>query len=127
MKAKEKSRAKKKKARVAADTAEALARRDLSKMVLHAYENEYADRTALWEQVERKAQGTIAVAGIMLAGGFAFAAHFDASVSPMLLFLFIAILVALWFSIWQCVKALKITTADVPPSADDVRQLADSG
>ena len=124
-KAKEKSKVKKKKARVAADTAEAWARRDLSKMVLQAYENEYADKTSLWEQIERKAQGTIAIAGIMLAGGLVFASQLGASVGSIQAFLFVAVVVTLLFSIWQCVKALKLATIDVPPKADDVRQLAD--
>ena len=125
VKAKEKSKVKKKKARAAAETAEALARRDLSKMVLRAYENEYADQTSLWEQIERKAQGTIAIAGIMLAGGLAFASQLGASVGSLQAFLFVGLVVTLFFGIWQCVKALKVTTLDVPPKADDVRQLAD--
>ena len=125
VKATEKSKVKKKKARAAAETADALARRDLSKMVLRAYENEYADQTSLWEQIERKAQGTIAIAGIMLAGGLAFASQLGASVGSLQAFLFVGLVVTLFFGIWQCVKALKVTTLDVPPKADDVRQLAD--
>lgn len=125
MKAKEKSKARKKKDQIAADTAEALARRDLSKMVLQAYENEYAVKTSLWEQIERKAQGTIAIAGIMLAGGFAFARQLDVSVGSLQKFLLVGIIVILLFGIWQCVKALKVTTIDVPPTADEIRQLGD--
>lgn len=125
MRAKEKSKAKKRKKRVAVDTAEVLARSDLSKMVLHAYENEYADKTSLWDQIERKAQGTIAIAAIMLAGGFVFARQLDASVGSLYKLLLVGVIVTLLFSIWQGVKALKVTTTDVPPTADDVRQLGD--
>lgn len=125
LKAKEKSKAKKKKTQVAADTAEALARRDLSKMVLHAYETEYADKTSLWEQIERKAQGTLVIAGIMLAGGLAFVSQLGASVGSLQTFLFVGVVVTLLFGIWQCVKALKVTSIEVPPKADDIRHLAD--
>ena len=125
VKAKAKSKAKKNKTQVAAYTAEALARRDLSKMVLQAYENEYTDKTSLWEQIERKAQGSIAIAGIMLAGGLAFASQLGASVGSLQTFLLVGVVVTLLFSIWQCVKALKVKTIEVPPTADDVRQLAD--
>lgn len=125
MKAKGKSKAKKKKDQFAADTAEALARSDLSKMVLQAYENEYAVKTSLWEQIERKAQGSIAIAGIMLAGGFAFARQLDASIGALQKFLLVGIIVTLLFAIWQCVKALKVTVIDVPPTADEIRQLGD--
>ena len=125
MKAKGKSKARKKKDQIAADTAEALARSDLSKMVLRAYENEYAVKTSLWEQIERKGQGTIAIAGIMLAGGFAFARQLDVSIGLLQKFLFVGIVVTLLFAIWQCVKALKVTMIEVPPTADEIRQLGD--
>lgn len=125
LKAKEKSKGKKNKAQIAADTVEDFARSDLSKIVLHAYENEYADKTSLWEQIERKAQGTIAIAAIMLAACLAFAPQSDASAGSLQLILFAGALATLLFSIWLGVKSLRVETSDVPPRADDVRQLAD--
>ena len=125
LKVKEKSKGKKKKARRVADSAEDLARSDLSKIVLHTYENEYADKTSLWEQVERKAQASIGIAAIMLAACVAAAPQFDASVNSVQMVLFAGLLATLLYSIWLGLKALKIETTEIPPRADDVRQLAD--
>ena len=122
-KAKKNTKAIKKLARIEANAAESTARSDLSKMILQAYENEYADKTSLWGQIERKAQGTIVIAAIMLAGGFAFARQLDTSVGLPQKLLLLGVIAALVFSIWQCVKALKVSTVNAPPTADDVRQI----
>jgi hypothetical protein len=107
---------------VSLDDAEIQAERELSTMALDAYRYEYADSLSLWEGLERKAQGTTAIAGIMLAAGFAFARQLDANVGALPRLLLIGVVLTLLFSIWQSVRALTITRVEPRPSADAISQ-----
>ena len=121
--AKNKSKAKKTKARLVADAAEVSARCDLSKTLLQAYENEYADRTSFLENIERKARAVMVIAGVMLAAGLVFVGQLDASISSAQQWLLVGVIATLMFTLWQCARALKTINEDTPPTADFVRQL----
>lgn len=95
---------------------------DLLKLALQAHGEAYKDLTQSWRGVETKAQGTAAVAGVFLAGAFAFARELPQNVRPeasrlligTVLLLILSAIIALW--------SQRIQQMPYPPSSVSVHQ-----
>jgi hypothetical protein len=98
-------------------------RRLLLEATLRAYEQEFAHLSAVWKDLDAKAQGTVAVAGIFVAATMAFARDpNDQGVAfTGILALTVALLVA---SVLLAVRAARIERVDAPPQGAQVASLA---
>jgi amino acid transporter len=88
----------------------------LRNATLAAYVEEYKEQTETWHNLESKAQGNIAVAGIFIAGSLAFLEKLGAQQLQQYekVFLVIAI-VCLIISVILAIFTLKTQTIDAPP------------
>lgn len=86
-------------------------------LVLDAYKAQHTEYVDLWKTLDTKAQGTIAIAGIFLAGAFGFARDVgDLEWVPR--FLFAGAVVALWASVACAVRALWVSRVRFPPAGE---------
>jgi hypothetical protein len=93
---------------------------------LEAFRAEYADLSDTWRQLEAKAQGTVAIAGIFLAAAYAFVRDLRAATSSGLLRIGIALAVLLFLaSVVLAVLALRVREVQAPPVGDTLRELAE--
>ena len=102
----------------------AKAKGELANRVLESYKFEYQDYTTWWNDIERKAQGTVAIAGIILAGTFAFVRQLDSATPLLEKGLLAAIVVLLLASIALSVVALFVREFHLPPGADKIEEIA---
>lgn len=87
----------------------------LRKAALDAYLEEYKQLKETWRSIETKAQGSIAVAGIFIAGALAFLTKMDAHLrchEEILLFAGLACLIA---SVILAILVLRTRTTRAPP------------
>ncbi len=98
---------------------------ELANKVLEAYKFEYKDYSAWWDNLERKAQGTIAIAGIILAGGFAFVRQISEN-KPLFheQLLLIGVVLLLLGAIAFAVISLIVREVQSPPKAGEIAELA---
>lgn len=90
----------------------------LRKAVLEAYSNEYKELSDTWRGLETKAQGSIAIAGIFIAGAFAYIRDITPNAyRHEKLFLLIAI-ICLVISVVLSILVLKIRTIAAPPMGE---------
>jgi hypothetical protein len=91
------------------------AKDSLRKLVLEAYRDEHKEYVANWRNLETKAQGTVAVAGIFIAGVFAFLTKSDASITQYENFLLLMAVGFLVSSVISSVLVLKTRKFPQPP------------
>lgn len=87
----------------------------IRKATLDAYLEEYKQLKETWRSIETKAQGSIAVAGIFIAGALAFLTKMDAHLrchEKILMFVGLSCLI---FSVILAILALRTKTTKVPP------------
>lgn len=91
---------------------------------------EYTELCDNWKQLETKAQGTAAIAGVFLAAFVAIASRHSCGDLDIHFKLTVVALIALLLaSIYHAVKVLRVTEFDMPPSSEstwaDVKKLLD--
>ena len=87
----------------------------MRKATLDAYLEEYKQLKETWRSIETKAQGSIAVAGIFIAGGLAFLTKLEAHLGradKALLFIGLTCLIG---SVILSILVLRTKVANVPP------------
>jgi len=102
----------------------ARAKEDLSKAVTEAYRFEYQDRSAWWRDLDQKAQGTVAIAGVLLAGAFAFVQQLETAKGLLEIILLALSVLLLLGAVALAVRALLIREVDLPPAAEAIEELA---
>ena len=98
-------------------------RESLQKAVLESYRDEYKELSETWRNLESKAQGAVTIAGIFIAGAFAYIrevgpqAHRSDRVflGASILSLMISVLLSIW--------ALRVRTVAAPPIGEYVDNL----
>jgi hypothetical protein len=105
------------------DDAAVEARSKLANLVLESYKFEYEDYTGWWNDIERKAQGTVAINGIILAGAFAFVRQLGPSTLLVEKWLLAAVVAFLLLSIGLSIVALFVGAFTLPPRADEIDSL----
>jgi hypothetical protein len=96
----------------------------MRKAALDAYLEEYRQLKETWRSIEAKAQGSIAVAGIFIAGGLAFLTKLETSLGradKLLLFIGLACLIG---SVILAILALRTHVTTVPPLGNVVGEYA---
>jgi len=101
-----------------------MAKSKLASSVLESYKFEYQDYTEWWRSLDRKAQGTITIAGIMLAGGFAFVRQLSVNTPLYEKLLLLGVVIFLLGAIALAVFSLAVREIDLPPSAEEIEELA---
>lgn len=100
------------------------AKTDLAKSVLDSYLFEYKDYMAWWNGLDRKAQGTVAIAGIILAGALAFARQLSVNTPFYEQILLSVAIVLLLCAIGFAVFTLIVRMVSLPPDAKQIEELA---
>jgi hypothetical protein len=100
---------------------------DLPRFTLETYREEYRDLSETWRNLDTKAQGLGAIAGIFLAALFTWARDMPATLGVGLRFLAVASIILLVVSIIAVVFALQVRRVAAPPfgeeTADMVRDI----
>ncbi|HKG13344.1 MAG TPA: hypothetical protein VKB12_08390 [Pyrinomonadaceae bacterium] len=89
--------------------------------VLTSYQEAYKERTDNWKSLETKAQGSITIAGIFIAGAFAYIDKSATTMSMHQQFLAITAVASLVASVLLAVYALKIQEVLPPPYGNFVK------
>ncbi len=85
----------------------------LREKALTASYDEYKELTAAWRSIDTKAQGNITVAGIFIAGAFAYLTKIDRPPAPEEKWIFVLAMIFLLMSVVLSVLVLRIR--EVPP------------
>ena len=88
---------------------------------LDAFKQEYDRLAKTWEQLDLKAQGTVAIAGIFLGGIFAFITNLRPSETTSKVALILAI-VSLVLSVLFSLLALRVREVLDAPGGSDIQQ-----
>ncbi|MGQ0761785.1 MAG: hypothetical protein ACT4OT_07195 [Acidobacteriota bacterium] len=97
-------------------------RESLQRLVLDSYRDEYKDVSETWRNLEGKAQGAVAIAGIFVAGAFAYIrdAKTPGSLEKVSLAVSIfSLMASVLFAIW----ALKVRKVPAPPWGSEIGKL----
>ena len=98
-------------------------RESLNKTVLDSYRDEYKELNDTWKNLEGKAQGAVAIAGIFIAGAFAYTREIGPQgIRYEKIFLGASIL-CLIISVGLSILALKVRTVAAPPMGEHVDNL----
>lgn len=92
--------------------------------VVPAYVEEYNELLATWRDLERKAQNTVALAGVLLGGALAFVRNIGASTDSLEKFLLTATVGLLSMSLLSCWFVLRTRWTPGPPSGKYIEKLA---
>lgn len=95
----------------------------LRRAVLVAYREEYKELSDTWRGLETKAQGSIAIAGIFIAGAFAYIRDITPNSHPYEKLFLIIIVLCLVTSVVLSILALKIRTVAAPPMGEYIDQM----
>lgn len=87
----------------------------LRKTILEAYLNEYKDISDIWKNLETKAQGNVAIAGIFIAGVFAYIEKISPNLRSHEKFLIAASIICLVISICSSIFALAVRETTTAP------------
>jgi hypothetical protein len=87
----------------------------LRKSVVESYREEYKEYANYWRNLEAKAQGNVAVAGIFIAGSFAFITRADPTLNVAERFFLLLSMGVLFLSVVFSVLVLKIRRLPAPP------------
>ena len=96
----------------------------LAAHVLDAYKSEFADYSQWWRDLDLKAQGTVAIAGVVLTATAAFLTATDAPNSAMEAVVIALLVLLLLASLALAILALLVREVDAAPSGEDVDGLA---
>jgi hypothetical protein len=96
---------------------------DLLRLALEGYREEYRDLSETWRNLDGKAQGSGAIAGIFLAAVFAWVRPLAAGVGTVEKVFFCASIVLLVASVVAAVLALQVRTVSAPPLGDETGQM----
>lgn len=97
---------------------------DLRKAILDAYREEYKELADTWRGLETKAQGNVAIAGIFIAGVFAFIRDIDNAAFCIEKCALTIIILCLAGSVIYSVLALKIRNVAAPPLGKNFHEMA---
>lgn len=95
----------------------------LRREALEAYREDYKELVDNWRSLESKAQGAVAIAGIFIAGAFAFIREIDTNTYLIEKILLVAVILFLITSVAFSVYALKIRAIAAPPFGANVERL----
>jgi hypothetical protein len=95
----------------------------LASDALASYREEYRELSETWRHLESKAQGTVAIAGIFLAGVFAFVRALSESAGIWDKILLLAAVSLLVLSVLSAILALRVRQVAGPPVGDSLDAL----
>ena len=98
----------------------------LLETVIESYQEGYKHRIEAWRNLDTKAQGSIAIAGIFIAGVFAFIQKIDTNAYPLNKEVLALALLFLMLSVGLAMKVLALQTLDGPPLGGFVDQLVEN-
>lgn len=93
----------------------ASAKESLGKLVLESFFDEYREYTENWRSLETKAQGNIAIAGIFVAGVFAFLTKSGSTPDVYERFFLLIAIFLLIFSVIFAMLVLRTRIVPIPP------------
>jgi len=93
--------------------------------LLDAHSNEYRHLLEVWRDLERKAQGVIAISGVFLAAAFAFVRQIDCGTQDIEKVLLCIAIVLLVTSVLISVLVLRIREVRIPPGGEFINNLVD--
>ena len=98
---------------------------DLLRLALEGYREEYRDLSETWRNLDGKAQGSGAIAGIFLAAVFAWVRPLAAGAGTLERVLLCASIVLLVASVVAAVLALQVRTVSAPPLGEETGKMID--
>jgi hypothetical protein len=99
-------------------------RKSLHETILAAYEAEYTELADTWKTIEDKAQGTVTIAGIFIAGALGFIRELPSSTPEYERWFLAATSILLIASVITCIVALRVQAVAAPPLGEDIEALA---
>ena len=99
-------------------------KREILQAVVQAYRDEYSEVLSKWRDLEGKAQGTVAIAGLFLAGVFAFIRQISAETQWIEQVLLCVAVLLLGLTVWYAVRVLTIRKVATPPPPKDYEDAA---
>lgn len=98
---------------------------DILEKVLESYSDEFKELSDTWKQLDQKAQGTTAIAGIFLAAVFAWARDVPSNLTPFELTILSLVVLLLAFSIGCALSSMRVRTATLRPFGRGTHDMAD--
>ena len=98
---------------------------DILEKVLESYSDEFKELSETWKQLDQKAQGTTAIAGIFLAAVFAWARDVPSNLTPFDLTILALVVLLLAFSIGCALSSMRVRTATLPPFGKVMHEMAE--
>jgi hypothetical protein len=96
---------------------------DLGRIALETYREEYRELSDNWRNLDTKAQGLGAIAGIFLAAVFAWGRNLPADFGPVQRWMLVAAIVLLVVTIAFAVLALHVRMVAAPPLGDETANM----
>jgi hypothetical protein len=96
---------------------------DLPRLALEAYREEYRDLSETWRNLDTKAQGLAAIAGVFLAALFAWARDIPATFGQFERYLIVASLAFLVAAVIAAVLALEVRKVTAPPLGEETAEM----
>ncbi|MGB7624774.1 MAG: hypothetical protein WBN92_20700 [Terriglobia bacterium] len=96
---------------------------DLLRLGLDSYRDEYRELCNQWQNLDTKAQGTGAIAGIFLAAAVAWSRNMSDPITRLEGGLLVSTVATLVFSIVLTVFAMRIRTITAPPLGDSTTEM----
>jgi hypothetical protein len=95
----------------------------LLRAVLDAHQDEYHDAWDTWKHLDVKAQGSIAIAGVFLAGIFAYAGRVPADACLYHKLIIVGAVACVAFSVMFAMLALRLREVAPPPLGSEVGEM----
>lgn len=95
-------------------------RESLQKAVLESYRDEYKELSEAWRNLESKAQGSVAIAGIFIGGAFAYIREIGSEAGRLEKVFLGASIICLIISVTFAVLALTVRKVAAPPIGEYV-------
>lgn len=97
----------------------------LLREVLASYQQRYTEISEIWRDLDRKAQGTTAIAGIFIAVIFAFIRQIAVKLTPTESQLLLLSVLFLAVCVFFCLLALRITSVTSSPSGQTIEAMVE--
>ncbi len=98
-------------------------REKIENTLLEAYRNEYKEHISIWQNLESKAQGTVAMSGVFLAGIFAFIRQLGDQSNDVIRVLLVFAIIFLALSLLSCILVLKTRKRPALPGGAIVEKI----
>jgi hypothetical protein len=98
---------------------------EILEKVLESYADEFKELSDTWKQLDQKAQGTTAIAGIFLAAVFAWAREVPKSMTSVELAILAIVTFLLVCSIGCALWSMRVRTATLPPFGKVTYEMAE--